>query len=46
MRYEFGPFRLDTETLVLFRGDEPINLSPKALQTLRVLLENPGRVDF
>jgi Tol biopolymer transport system component/DNA-binding winged helix-turn-helix (wHTH) protein len=44
MRYEFGPFRLDTETLVLFRGGEPINITPKALQTLRVLVENCGRV--
>jgi DNA-binding winged helix-turn-helix (wHTH) protein len=44
MRYEFGPFRLDTETLVLFRGGEPIDITPKALQTLRVLVENSGRV--
>jgi Tol biopolymer transport system component/DNA-binding winged helix-turn-helix (wHTH) protein len=44
MRYEFGPFRLDTRTLVLFRGDEPIYITPKALQTLRVLVENSGRV--
>src|SRR5207248_9206883 len=44
MRYEFGPFRLDTETLVLFRGEEPIYITPKALQTLRVLVENSGRV--
>src|SRR5450755_2690258 len=43
MRYEFGPFRLDTETLVLLCGDEPTNITPKALQTLRVLVENSGR---
>jgi hypothetical protein len=40
MRYEFGPFRLDTETLVLFRGEELIYITPKTLQTLR--LKIPG----
>ena len=44
MRYQFGPFRLDTEILVLFRGEDPIYITPKALQTLRVLVENSGRV--
>ena len=44
MRYEFGPFRLDTETLVLFRGEELIYITPKTLQTLRVLVENSGRI--
>src|SRR4051794_23751999 len=44
MRYEFGPFRLDTETLVLLRDEELIPITPKALQILRVLVENSGRV--
>jgi DNA-binding winged helix-turn-helix (wHTH) protein len=44
MRYGFGPFLLDTETLILFRGEERISVTPKAIETLRVLLENPGRV--
>lgn len=44
MRYEFGPFRRDTETLVLFRGEELIYITPKTLQTLRVLVENSGRI--
>ena len=44
MRYDFGPFRLDTQTLALFRGEERIYITPKALQTLRVLVENSGRV--
>src|SRR4051812_37307606 len=44
MRYEFGPFRLDTQMLALFRGEERIYITPKALQTLRVLVESPGRV--
>src|SRR3954454_1747802 len=44
MRYEFGPFQLDTETLILRRGQEPIPITPKALQILRFLVENAGRV--
>ena len=44
MRYRFGQFRLDTETLALFRNDEPISITPKALQTLQVLVENSGRM--
>ncbi len=44
MRYEFGPFRLDTERLVLLRDGEPVSITPKALQTLRVLVENAGRL--
>jgi DNA-binding winged helix-turn-helix (wHTH) protein len=44
MRYEFGPFRLDTETLVLLREEQPVPITPKALQILRMLVENAGRV--
>jgi DNA-binding winged helix-turn-helix (wHTH) protein len=44
MQYEFGPFRLDVETFVLLRGQEAISITPKALQTLRVLVESSGRL--
>src|SRR4051812_37250756 len=44
MRYEFGPFQLDAETLVLRCNGEPVPITNKALQTLRVLVENAGRV--
>ncbi|HEX8068787.1 MAG TPA: winged helix-turn-helix domain-containing protein [Pyrinomonadaceae bacterium] len=42
--YEFGPFRIDLRRHLLLRGDEHIPLSPKALQTLLVLVEHRGRV--
>ncbi|MGC2235067.1 MAG: winged helix-turn-helix domain-containing protein [Pyrinomonadaceae bacterium] len=41
--YEFGVFRLDTGN-GLFAGDEFVNLAPKVLQTLTLLVENRGRV--
>src|SRR4051812_14912444 len=44
MEYQFGPFRLNTESFVLLRGDEPISITPKAFQILRVLVENSDRV--
>src|SRR3954471_23579787 len=44
MWYEFGPFQLDPETLVLRCHGEPVPITNKALQTLRVLVENAGRV--
>src|SRR5947199_10701183 len=44
MRYEFGPFQLDAETLVLCCKGEPVPITNKVLQTLRVLVENAGRV--
>src|SRR4030095_8779381 len=42
--YEFGPFRLDMQRYLLVRDVEPIQLSPKALKTLLVLIENRERV--
>jgi DNA-binding winged helix-turn-helix (wHTH) protein/tetratricopeptide (TPR) repeat protein len=42
--YEFGPFRVDTQRCLLLREGEPIALSPKAFETLLVLVENNGRV--
>jgi DNA-binding winged helix-turn-helix (wHTH) protein/TolB-like protein/Tfp pilus assembly protein PilF len=42
--YEFGPYRLDIDERVLLRGDEPVQLTPKAFDTLVALIENPGHV--
>ncbi|MGB7201955.1 MAG: winged helix-turn-helix domain-containing protein [Pyrinomonadaceae bacterium] len=41
--YAFGVFRLDTGN-GLFVDGELVNLAPKVLQTLTLLVENPGRV--
>jgi serine/threonine protein kinase/DNA-binding winged helix-turn-helix (wHTH) protein len=42
--YAFGPFGLDTEERVLRRDSQPIALTPKAVETLLVLLQNAGRL--
>src|ERR1035441_4753015 len=42
--FEFGPFRIDTEERLLFRGQETIALTPKVADTLLALLSNAGRV--
>jgi len=42
--YEFGPFRLDPHKRVLCRRGESVSLTPKALETLVVLVENRDRV--
>lgn len=42
--YEFGPFRLDPSRHRLFCGDEVVALSPKAIETLILLVENRGKV--
>jgi TolB-like protein/DNA-binding winged helix-turn-helix (wHTH) protein/Flp pilus assembly protein TadD len=42
--YEFGPFRLDPNRRRLFCGDEVVALSPKAIQTLILLVENRGKL--
>jgi DNA-binding winged helix-turn-helix (wHTH) protein/TolB-like protein len=44
IRYEFGAFRLDPVEKVLFRGDRPVALTPKALETLLALVERQGHV--
>jgi DNA-binding winged helix-turn-helix (wHTH) protein/Tfp pilus assembly protein PilF len=38
--YEFGPFRLDPDKLLLLRDDQPIPLPPKAFETLLVLVQH------
>ena len=40
--YTFGPFRLDVEAEILFRGAEPVSLGRRAVALLRVLVERPG----
>jgi DNA-binding winged helix-turn-helix (wHTH) protein/TolB-like protein/Tfp pilus assembly protein PilF len=42
--YQFGPFRLDPEERMLWRGDVPVPLTIKAFDTLLVLVEGGGRV--
>src|SRR5271167_4188616 len=40
--HAFGPFRLDPDTEILFRGAEPVPLGSRAVSLLRVLVERPG----
>ncbi|MFN7945779.1 MAG: winged helix-turn-helix domain-containing protein [Blastocatellia bacterium] len=42
--YEFGPFQLDITERVLRRAGEEVPLTPKALETLLVLVEHSGRI--
>ena len=42
--YEFGPFRLDPNRHRLLHHGEVIALSPKAIQTLTLLVQNPGKL--
>ncbi len=42
--YDFEGFRMDTEQGCLMRGDEVVPLTPKAFDTLLVLVKNPGKV--
>jgi TolB-like protein/Flp pilus assembly protein TadD len=42
--YKFGPFRVDLAKRLLLRGRELVALTPKAFETLVVLLENRGEV--
>ena len=40
--YAFGPFRLDEEAEILFRGREPTAVGQRAVALLRALVERPG----
>jgi DNA-binding winged helix-turn-helix (wHTH) protein/predicted TPR repeat methyltransferase len=40
----FGPFRLDSERLLLSVGKRPLPLGPKVVQTLLAFVERPGEV--
>jgi len=38
--YRFGPFQLDADAEMLFRGSDPIVLGQRAVALLRLLLES------
>src|SRR5438105_2701368 len=40
--YVLGPFRLDAEAALLFRGAEPVALGRRAVALLSVLVKRPG----
>ena len=42
--FHFGPFTLDPNKRVLFRGGKPVALTPKAFDVLLYLAQNPNRV--
>jgi len=42
--YEFGPFRIDLTDRLLLRGATPVSLTPKAFDTLVVLVEAAGHI--
>ncbi|HVH73016.1 MAG TPA: transcriptional regulator, partial [Candidatus Dormibacteraeota bacterium] len=42
--YEFGTFRLDPAERKLWRGKEVVALTPKAFDTLHLLVRNSGRL--
>ena len=42
--YEFGPFRLEPNERRLLRGDEIVALTPKAFDTLHLLVQNSGHL--
>jgi tetratricopeptide (TPR) repeat protein/TolB-like protein len=44
MRFEFGPFGLDDDKQLLWRGSEVVPLTPKALAVLRLLVRKGGDV--
>ena len=42
--YDFGPFRLDAAQHLLLRAGKVVPLTPKAFQTLLMLVQNNGRI--
>jgi DNA-binding winged helix-turn-helix (wHTH) protein/TolB-like protein/Tfp pilus assembly protein PilF len=42
--YRFGPFRLDPRERLLYCHGQPVPLTPKALETLGVLVQRHGRL--
>src|SRR6516165_3994208 len=42
--YEFGPFRLEPSEHKLSRNNEPVVLTPKAFDTLVILVRNSGHL--
>src|ERR1700704_916052 len=43
-RYHFGPFSLDPAEHTLLRGDQLVALTPKAFETLAVLVRSRGHL--
>lgn len=41
--FEFGEFRLEPEKLRLWHGEQQVQMRPKAVEILLLLLRNPGR---
>ena len=44
LKYQFGEFTLDVAKGCVFKAEEEIKLRPKVYETLRYLLEHPGRL--
>ena len=44
--YEFGEFQLQTGERLLLRAGKPISLTPKAFETLLVLVQSSGHRGF
>ena len=42
--YKFGPFHLDLSEHTLLRDDDPVPLTPKVFEVLRVLVQNAGHL--
>jgi DNA-binding winged helix-turn-helix (wHTH) protein/Tfp pilus assembly protein PilF len=42
--YQFGPFEVDIERLLLLHEGQPVGLGPKVVETLLALLEHAGEV--
>jgi DNA-binding winged helix-turn-helix (wHTH) protein/Tfp pilus assembly protein PilF len=42
--YEFGPFQIDVERLMLAHAGSPVALGPKVVETLLALVEQPRQV--
>ena len=42
--YQFGDFRLNCGDRMLYREDDEINLSPKAIETLIALVDRSGQI--
>ena len=42
MIHAFGPFRLDADAEILFRGSDPLPVGKRAVAVLRVLVERAG----
>src|SRR5215831_18031366 len=42
--YEFGPFRVEEASLLLFRDGQPLPLQPKAVETLIALIQHGGQL--